>query len=417
MTIDSQIIKNIVDARGATDTVFRYEEKSLTREFVQTARAKIVEMNEVIHKCPDGIESGRGLWTYFCRSILNQCLPTADHEVSVDKGPVFVVFVADDYNRVPKEKAQTQRDRAKGRQTGIGEAGIDIAAAVITDDKLPPIAVIRSSPTLFYRTIIFLYRKILAMELSPDIHVFFSTPSPKTVTGEGLFRAQPTDLPMGANIGLRPSTEFPFPSHWQQGEGEVIAWCWARHLRQFFPQPETDRTVIISCDNDNFAICLLQPRGVSKNVFVKLVDKTLSHATVRAHLATRGVTTRHPRAHDDTMVTVDRYFDCNGIRTLFRGDPTATSVALMCILGGTDYCKGLPGIGPVTIAAHADRLIRDPLPLTGSGGEDDIDIIMSFITTLDTKKGKKRPSTDSHQPCAETAAWNIRYWKTCTNVE
>ena len=367
-------------------------------EFLRTADVHLFEMNEIVKSLPPDLKFGTGMWEY-CKNRTFGRIVEKHHATQV------FVFVADNYELVPAEKAATHKKRAASCPDGSMLSDAHLAEIEITDGPIPTPTVIKSNAALMYKAIVSLYSQIIRFRslFGDNAQISLSYPSPKR-SCSGLTWPS-THSSYGENVCITGGPEPPL--HWTQGEGEIVVRLWVGWLKTTFPTVR--RFVATSCDNDNYVISLLRPAAESEGLYIHMRDVI--------------------KPGTDT-VQMMRILDCHALCMSFPSAEIRASVAVVAILCGSDYCTGYDRVGPLTLLKQAlpspsddaaPRLrapkVKKPQPKITSiyeeplfvGSTDVIpDRMQRFVDGL-FKKAERRPKIDSC-PVFQSAMMNVRYW-------
>jgi hypothetical protein len=350
--------------------------------FVQRGTFHVFEVNEIIHSIPASITSGRGLFSYFWNRTAAKLFKGTS--ALVDTPIRYVVFVADNYLKVPAEKSAVHTSRQSSHAPHHILTLAELRSIHVTDDTIPPPELLRANPVLFYKAIHYLFARLAAMDPIAGTSIYISYPSIKTPPGTPTPTDIGVDAPFEYGKNYRLTTTGPDPpTEWPLGEGEILAHLWAHWFVSYMPLGAT--RFITSVDNDNIPFILLAPIAHSVNLFVRLRDRVVD-----------GVPTA-------------RFFNADALRSHFTDQALAASLAFVAILCGSDYCVKIPRVGPqallkaafttssTKIASH-HLFIRASAALTPN-----TDAIKKFASSL-----TKKPIDTSLS--ISTAIWNCHYW-------
>jgi len=332
----------------------------------------------------------------------------------------FMVFVADNYEKVPHEKFEEQSDRSQSSARALAATKFahmskdDLSALDVTDEFCPANVQINASSALLFKIIVYLIGRLTVGFASETRCAAYATcPSRKgSSVGEG-FTAGPLHVSYASGQHIRLTKIGPDPpGPFVHGEGEVEAWLWTRVLRTW----NAPRILIKSIDNDNIGIALAVPRSCTGGVFVELKSREYDKPSKKnpGRLCIKGTKTR-------------RYLDCGALAASIPDKAEALSLLFVAIVAGSDFCRGKASKSPIsgvsigTLIPVYEQLrerrlcIQRPEHTHVTGN---VEKITEFLETCIQQRRRERPKAheaDTIKQVIASAMWNINYWASIFN--
>jgi hypothetical protein len=382
--------------------------------------AYITELNQIMHSIPEHISTGNALWGYVYGAFIRRAVATAR----------VLVFVADVYPKVPTLKHAEQSRRAHARSRGATGA-VSSGITEFTDDAMPPSRDIRSSGELLFKGLLYIMQRIAAcVRAMPGKIAYFTCPAHRNPAAiraaqnalaiyecldgvlpghviEAIIARMPVrpywfDSPFAGGHNVRITTCGPdAPPDFEQGEGEVAAWLWAKFLRSTGIVPHPEPIYISSRDWDNLAIALCQEPEWSAGISVRIGSGVNMDCSAL-------VTGMHARFAPSAGVGA-----CKTELVVYRRDPACLAVAFVAILAGSDYCPGIPRVGTETLkkAFLNHDLLGGLVPYFFHSDDHGVTALMAGIVAV-IAKNIPSAKRDDIAIAVHYALWQLAYYTT-----
>ena len=380
---------------------------------IASTNAVVIELNILAHQIPAFVDSGNKLWRWFenmyCPSVAHFKRSLLDHE-SIGPLSKFLVFVADNYERVPHQKRATQHARHVASSAALTKSGgtkEELDALVVTDDFCPSAVQINASSALIFKVIVYLIGRLsIAHSREDRFSVYVSCPSRKGAADGEHVPVLACSYVSGQNIRLSAHGNEP-PPPFVLGEGEIAAWVWSDILKKW----GATRILIKSIDNDNIGIALAVPKRYTTNVFIQLKSREYDKPSKKdpKRLCMQGTKTA-------------RFFDCGFFINALGGTDDKHNILFSAIIAGSDFCiplrpsdaSPIPGVSIGTILKVL-AVTKEPLCRTAPDGTVSVDIPAANRFIIECIRIRRRVTIcgdelAAFRPVIESAAWNINYW-------
>jgi hypothetical protein len=414
MGLDSGLIKGPLDRTAR----FIHDDNPPNK---QPPAAYITELNQIMHSIPDHISTGNALWGYVYNAFIRRAAATAR----------VLVFVADVYPKVPTLKHAEQSRRAHARARGAAGGGVSSGITEFSDAAVPPSRDIRNSGELLFKGLLYIMQRIATcVNAMPGKIAYFTCPAHRNPAArraaqkarafaecaagvlprdsiDEIIACMPVrpywfDSPFAGGHNVRITADGPdAPPDFQQGEGEVVAHLWKKHLRQSGLVPYPERIDISSRDWDNLAIALCQEPEWSAGVTVRIGSGVNMDCEALVH----GM---HAKYAPSAGVGA-----CKTELVAHRKDPACLAVAFVAILAGSDYCPGIPRVGTETLkkAFFNHDLLGGLVPYFFHSDDHGVTALMAGIVAV-IAKNLPSAKRDDIIDAVVRAIWQITYYAT-----
>lgn len=389
MTVTAEILKIL---REKYPAMYRFEDSrsvAVHNGICAECKTHIIEGNQFMKSVPPFANTGNKLYDHFLK---NQISPIRRHVAeALNTVQAVIVIVTDVYTRVPVVKKKIQDERRLADETALERAGIDITAIedtyFFTDEYAPPPELIRCSPILIYRGLMYIIKRLaIEFEHNRNILMYVTLPTPKesviddiadfiknfvAVSADHAGLNNPIERAVlaaliangfdvakakGINVRITPALTGPDPDlQFVHGEGETLMWCWVHWLiDRGCVAPAAGKIRLVSVDNDNIIIALMQPPKIANNIIIQQRNVSLAAYEGSGRQPSR------KKNYQPDQYPIRRYLDCAALLAAISSSETTHStdqphpkcmaVAFMLTMCGTDYCNGIKFVGPAKFA-------------------------------------------------------------------